>query len=125
MRKGGFSQKVCRVSQQVVKVCPLSESVFSCNYGCIFLELWEKGDLEYGCKSSSSRIYCLASPPYLQESLITLLVLSGTQAEKREQDIGGSVANYHIIIPSHPCPMVPAEKGKHASKWIMSGSYCQ
>lgn len=72
MRKMGFSQKVCRVSQQVVKVHPLSESVFPSNYGCIFLELWEKGDLEYSSKSSSARMYCLAAPPCLQERLTTL-----------------------------------------------------
>lgn len=50
------------------------------------------------------------------------LVLRDTQGEKREQDVGGSVASYQIIVPSHPCPVFLVEKGQHASKWIMSGS---
>lgn len=65
---------------------------------------------------------CLVAPPYLQESLITPLVLSDAQVEKRKQDIGGSTTSYQVIVLSQPCPMVPAEKGQHTSKWIMSVS---
>lgn len=67
-------------------------------------------------------MYCLAAPQYLQESLITPLVLSDAQVEKRKQDIGGSVASYQITVPSYPWAMVRAEKGQHGSKCIMSGS---